>query len=436
MIRRADFKKTKGQSTLELALLTPIVFFLIYLIILGFRLNSRSSAETLEQHQVKLDKLDHGNGSFVLDGIDIPPGQTLDLLPDLPPIDLSKLAGKEAGKLLAHLGLNLAISKLKIFDGKTYISGGLRGGVQAGASSFIDSGFKTIDWESAAWGAGAGAFQSEEATRDFQGANPLKPGLKESLGSAAQSGIVSIAQNQGKTDNLLQDSFSGLIGSETFNPLEAVKGELLLGAARGALQSTFTGAIEGKLDAKTVLVATGMGAFQTQTVAQKIPLANWSGGDARQSASFQAVNAALSTAIGGGSSKESLYAAVSGAFFSSQSMNTLAGDSALKASIAGGAFGATMAVIEGQPIKAAGLSALEGVATGIATRELAQAQQEFIKSISKKSPGEIRRQYKESKTYGDEIADQWSKKLDADFRRAAKDGFVQSQVLLHEGDET
>lgn len=367
-------KPRRAQATVEFALLTPIVFFILYLILQGYKLNTRSSQEVLEQHQLKLRKLDHGNGAFELDGLDIRPG-VVSVLPSLPNVSLGKLAVQNGAQLLAHLGLNFALNKIPLFDGKTYATGALRGGVQAGGGSYIDSGFKTVDWEKAGWGAAAGAFSSQQATEDFQGADYLNSSAREAFGTAAQSAVVSYAKSGGDVGAALAGAVTGLAGSDTVNQLQSTKYDVLLGAAKGAVQGTVTGAMAGKVDLKSVAIATGMGAFNTRTVASKVPLANWSG-DARQSASFQAVNAALATAVSGGSAKDALLAGASGAFFSGQTMGAISGSGKpgaksgavqTRAMLAGTGYGAAVGLLAGGDAKAVGIGAAQGMATGLAT---------------------------------------------------------------------
>ena len=389
MIFRSRIFVARGQAAVEFALLTPIVFFLLFMILQGYKLNTRSSQEVLEQHQIKLDKLDHGNGSFELDGVDIPPGSLTQVLPDIPNQSLGDSLLQSGTQLLAHIGLNAALNKIPLFDGKTYVKGALRGGVQAGGDSFIDSGFKTVDWEKTGWGAVAGALSSQEATEDFQGQDYMGSSSQEAFGSALQSGAIAYAKSGGDAKAALAGGITGLMGSDTVNQLQSTKYDVLLGAAKGAVQGTVTGALEGKVDLKSVAISTGMGAFNTRTVAEKIPLSNWKG-DARQSASFQAVNAALSTVVSGGNAKQALLAGASGAFFSGQSMsavtgagnpNVSKGSQQTRAMLVGTGYGAATGLIAGGDVKAVGISAAQGMATGLAT-QLAYSQ--HIDQLSKK----------------------------------------------------
>ena len=369
----------KGQSTVELALLLPILFFLFYITITAFGVNHRASQKSVEKHADDLKKFDHGNGVITIDGVDLPPGSFTALIPSGPSITLPAILGPIAASTLARLGLNELMSNLSFLDGKTYLSGALRGGIYAGANSYISSGFKGIDADAMKWGAIAGAFSSKDATEDFQGKDFGKSSLKEFVGSGAQNSIIGYAQGGGDLASGVAGGVSGLLNSDTSKQWLATGNDILKGAAKGAIESSLSGLVAGKFDTKQVLIATGLGAFNTNSVAKALPFTNWSGGDARQSASFGAMNSALSTLVRGGNLKDTFFSATSGAFFSSQSMRSIAGDSQIVAGAAGAAYGAGISYLQGEHGAAVGLGALQSFGLTMMAHQQLQFQKELGK---------------------------------------------------------
>lgn len=374
MERRARKILGMGQSTVELALLMPIVAFLLYMTIQGFGVNHNASEKSIRQHAEEL-RLFHQNGRLVVDdvGTEVPLGALDYLIPAAPGINILQALGQQLLNSLANLGLNKLFDAIGL-DGKTYLSGFARGAISTGTQNFIASGFKKLDLEDAALGGVAGAFQSDQATEDFQGQSWATGGTQELFGTGAQNAIVGWAQADGDWKGAITGAATGMLNSDTANNwFDAEKdvgtvNDLLKGAARGAIEGSVAGLVNGKLDLKSVAIAGGMGAFNTKTVANLIPGSDWKG-DSRRSATFGAANAALGTFVRGGNLKEALYSASAGALFSGQSMHVLAGDSPYAAAGIGAAYGAGVAWIEGKDGVQVAMGAAQNMVIGAASAE-------------------------------------------------------------------
>ena len=415
--------RNRGQSAIELALALPIALGLLFLIIQGFHANDRASRTSLQNHYKSLQKFDQGNGTVEIDGFEVSAGEFVNALPFDSGVSIGDVFGSIGKQLGAELGLDFALSKIKFLNGQTYLSGGLRGGISYSGKSFIGSDFKKVDWEGAAWAAASGALSSEQATQDFQGANPSGTGLREALGSSAQSAALAFTGSRGDVDAIATGATSGLFGSDTVNTLRNADVGILAGAARGALEATITGALNGNVELKNVLTASGMGAFNTKSVAKMLPFSHWEGGDPRHSRMYQATNAALSSVLRGANLEDTMLAATSGAMFSSQNMQAFGKKTTVGAAIAGASFNAGISAIKGEDLKAVGIGALQGMSTGISAKKF--SQQHYIKQLSLQAS-----QVRNSNEYIDNmINDQRTEQAKIQMIQMAKE-LSQSNVIL------
>lgn len=376
------FSPTKGQATLELALIVPILMGLLYWAIQAYRVNRDQSQASTKAHVEAIEKFDYGNGTITIDGIEVPAGSFIEIIPSAGGFSLGNLLPGLVPGLGLDLGLNRLFDRFNFLNGSTYVSGALRGGLYSAANSFVESGFKKVDWESAAWAAGAGAFSSEQATQDFQGDFYQSASFRESTGSTLQHGVVGFAASEGDLQGAADAAAGGLMHSDTSREFFESGNEILKGAARGALESSLVGVASGKFELKDAAMGTGFGVLNTRSFAQTLPLTHWSG-DPRDSASFGALNAALGTLVNKGNTEDAFYAATAGAFFSGQNMNKVAGQSSFRAALAGAGYGASVSLLKGQNATAVGLGALESMAGVLVVHRDKKLQQVFDQVIQR-----------------------------------------------------
>lgn len=394
LTRRKERVRSWGQSTLELAMLLPIVAFLLYMTIQGFGANHKASHESIETHANVLKTFDHGRGTILLpDGTELAPGEFAELIPVAPGMDLLGDLALGAVEQAVNVGLNYAFNNISFLSGDTWYGGATKGALLAGVNSMADANYTDIDanelMEDMVWGAGAGALASQDATEFFQGEKWGTGGnFQEVVGSGVQNAGLGYTQSQGDSNAALAGLASGMLNSDTSqNWFENGDQDILKGALKGAVQGSVSGVSTGEFDLKSIAISTGMGAFNTNTVASYVPGSGW-GGDPKNSASFSATSAALGTVINGGNATDALYSATSGALFSGQSMNHLAGDSQYAAAGIGAVYGAGVAWIEGESAEQIATNALMSAGMGVISAKTAQWQNDLTQSLSNLETGE------------------------------------------------
>jgi hypothetical protein len=248
-----------------------------------------------------------------------------------------------------------------------------RGGALAAFGSWSGSGFKKVSATDVGWGAVAGGASSQQMTKIAQGENWATGDFRELVGSGAQNAVVGWANSKGNVAGAVSGAAGGMLNSDAAKGwFENGKEDVLKGAFRGAIQGSVSGLANGKASFKTIAIATGMGAFNTKTVAGYIPGATWSG-DPRMSASFGATSSAVGTFLSGGSMKDALYSASSGALFSGQSMHTLTGDNKYAAAGIGAVYGAGVGWLHGENGMQVAMRSAGSFAQGMAAAELTNA---------------------------------------------------------------
>ena len=343
----------------------------------GFEVNDRASRSNLQDYVFDVEEFDFGNGSIQVDGFKLPPGATLDLFDLNGDFDLGDALSDLAISSAANMGLDFALSKIGFLQGDAWWKSATKSGLQYAGRSFIASGYKSVDWDGVAWASAAGGLSSGDATNLFQGQESKESSLREAIGSALQRGAVGYTISQGDLAAAATGSFSGLMGSDTLSQLEG-GWEVLSGAAKGALTSAFYGTLQGEVEVKNLLIASGTGAFQTQTVANLLPFSDWAG-DPRNSAVFQATNAAISTALSNGNAQEVLLSATRGAFMSQQNMTLFQDSSPLIKGGVSAAFGTGLGLIQGQNLEGVGISALQSVAISFLSKPGNSIRQSLLK---------------------------------------------------------
>ncbi|MCI5073192.1 pilus assembly protein [bacterium] len=312
-------RRSLGQSTVEMALMMPILAFLLLMIFQGFRLNDKASQRQIVDHDMKLKQFDHGNGTLDIAGSAINTDNTIDLISFDPVDDIGDILLDIGTNLAIDLGLNKVFSELDFFQKDTFISGAAKGAITESAHQLVNNGVDGFKFESVAWAAGTGGLASGQSSEFFQGKDVEASSWREALGSSVQYGAIGFTSSEGDPRQIALGAVQGLNTSDTVASFENTKFDILTGAAKGALQATVSGAVSGTLNGKTVLISSGLGAYNTKTVAEFIPLSNWRG-DARQSAIFTASNAALSAWASGGDAASIATAGVTGAIGSHQTM--------------------------------------------------------------------------------------------------------------------
>ncbi len=363
-----------GQSTVELALILPILAGLLFLIIYVFRANHTANDQTVSTYAERITKFNHGNGE-IFDPITqtyLPAGQYSEHIPPDAVIDLGQLAQLVTG-LVAQLGLSELFSNLHIFDDTTYLGAFGEGFTyslaNSAASTFIETGslhdMSASDLESAAWAGAASSFSSQAATEDFQGGEGASAGTitgtQELFGSGAQAGLIGFAQSEGDWKAGASSAMGGMINSDTSKEWLAdgsTVEQILKGAGKGAVQSSLNGVFSDNLDAKSVLIGAASGAVNTNAFASTLAP---NSDDPMGSTAFGAFNGAFSSVISGGDMQTTLLAAGAGAMGSSQTVGALGGASSLGYRAASLGYGAGTSLLSGESIQAVGMSALAGL---------------------------------------------------------------------------
>lgn len=367
---QSDAGRRAGQSTVELALILPILAGLLFLIIYVFRANHTANDQTVSTYAERITKFNHGNGE-IFDPITqtyLPAGQYSEHIPPDAVIDLGQLAQLVAG-LATQLGLSELFSHLHIFDDTTYLGAFGEGFTyslaNSAATTFIETGslhdMSAADLESATWAGVASSFSSEQATSDFQGDNVTASSAQEFFGSGAQAGIIGFAQSEGDWKAGASSAMGGMINSDTTKNWMAegtTVEQILKGAGKGAVQSSLNGVFSDNLDAKSVLIGAASGAVNTNAFASTLAP---NSDDPMGSTAFGAFNGAFSSVISGGDMQTTLLAAGAGAMGSSQTAGAFGGASSLGYRAASLGYGAGTSLLSGESIQAVGMSALAGL---------------------------------------------------------------------------
>lgn len=358
-----------GQSTVELALILPILAGLLFLIIYVFRANHTANDQTVSTYAERITKFNHGNGEIFDPAKEmyVPAGQYSEHIPPDAVIDLGKLV-EMAAQWGAQLGLSELFSNLHIFDDTTYLGAFGEGFTyslaNSAVSTFIETGslhdMSAADLESATWAGVASSFSSEQATSDFQGDNVTASTAQEFFGSGAQAGLIGFAQSEGDWQAGASSAMGGMINSDTTKNWMAEGStleQIMKGASKGAVQSSMNGVFSGDLDAKSVLIGAASGAVNTNAFASTLAP---NSDDPMGSTAFGAFNGAFSSVISGGDMQTTLLAAGAGAMGSAQTAGALGGAGSLGYRAASLGYGAGTSLLRGESIQAVGMSALAG----------------------------------------------------------------------------
>ncbi|MEZ4704642.1 MAG: hypothetical protein R3A11_05575 [Bdellovibrionota bacterium] len=324
----------RGQSTFEFALILPIIAFLLGMIIQIYRINQTSNEESINFHIEALEKFDYGKG-LVWDEdqqVFVPAGGYSEFVPPDALFNPSDIANTLIPQLTAQLGLDELFGRINFFNGDKFVGSFARGFSYSAASSFINSDFTSVDWESATWAGFASGFSSNETTQFLQGTDFENGSLRELVGSGVQSGLVSYSQSQGDVEAGLTGVVSGMVGSDTTQDWMNSDNQIAKAALVGALESSANGVIHGDFDIKDVATAAGLRALGTDQLASALPFTSWSGGSAKDSAFYRGVNAGLSNLIQGGDAKTAVLSTLGGAINSPQARNSISSFSSSESS--------------------------------------------------------------------------------------------------------
>lgn len=102
-------RNNKGQSTVELALLIPILIFLIFTFIKLYDTNLSAMNKHTQTHIDRLDKFDHGNG-IIFDPIyggDVAAGQYIEFVPGSGLLDFGNVGNIAVATLATIAGNRL-----------------------------------------------------------------------------------------------------------------------------------------------------------------------------------------------------------------------------------------------------------------------------------------------------------------------------------------
>ncbi len=370
---------SRGQSTLELAMLLPVLFFLLYMIIKVFVVHDKGAVVSLEEHQAKLELYDHGNGYMEFDGGLVPEGSYGYLFDgDTYTTPLEELLA-QAVSIGANYAIDELLNSIPFLDGTTLVSGYARGYVGTGLRNYVNTG--SWDHDAAMWGGVVGSASSNQASEILRGFDPSSTtggesrGWHELLGTGIQAGAQAYGSSEGDWSAAGAGAMGGLFASNTAEGfLTDQSHEVISAAARGALTSAAGGIITGDFDLGEVGKSAAINAFQTRTVAEFIP---GSGGmtDPRNSASFGAANAIVSSVITNGSNVkigDLAVAGADGAFFSQQSTSAISGEGNWAAqwsrsTLATASYGAGKAWATGADSQAIGTAALNSAVYSTAT---------------------------------------------------------------------
>ncbi len=372
--------KQRAQATTELALLLPILFFLLVMCVKIFQINAEKTQERGLDHAHKLEQFDAGNG-LIYDGFS---GDFLDAgqFNDLVPLGDAFNVGDMATQLVAQYGadflLNELFSNLSFFGTGQILPAMTQAYVTSAVSSYVSSGFTEVDWEGAAWDSAVAGLSSQQASEVFQGENGN--GGRELFGSGFQQASIGFAGSQGDGNAAAMGFVNGVFGSDTFGDWSSSEeignaGQMLIGAGRGAVTSATSGLLYGDFEWSNVAQSMGMGAIRTQAFADVVTGGTYDG-NAMQSTMFGAVNGGLSAAISGGDFESSVYAAMDGAFYSGQIQGNF-GDSRMARLGASFGYQAGKGLLKGDSIEAVGQGALAGTLAYAQSQAAGQVGQAF-----------------------------------------------------------
>ncbi|MCB0326638.1 MAG: pilus assembly protein [Bdellovibrionales bacterium] len=313
-------RNTSAQSTIEFALILPIVVFLLSFIIYVFRAHHISTQGSIVDHQEALEKFDHGNGFIWDENLQayVPEGGYEEFVPPDALFDPSQLVDTLVPQLVSQLGLDELFARINFLNGDKFVGAFARGFTYSAASSYISSDFTSVDWDQAAWQGLASGFASSETTLFLQGSDFEGQNLRELLGSGAQSSLVSFAQSGGELQAGLTGVVSGMVGSDSTQTWMEADHQIVKAAVVGAVESSARGVINGDFDVQQVARSAGLSALNTDKLAQVLPFTSWSGGKAKDSAFYRGINSGLTSLLQGGDSKSAIAASLGGALSSQQ----------------------------------------------------------------------------------------------------------------------
>ncbi|MCB0271831.1 MAG: hypothetical protein KDD46_02320 [Bdellovibrionales bacterium] len=405
-------RNNKGQSTVELALLIPILIFLIFTFIKLYDTNLSAMNKHTQTHIDRLDKFDHGNG-IIFDPIyggDVAAGQYIEFVPGSGLLDFGNVGNIAVATLATIAGnrlLDFLFSKIGFFQDSDILPEFIRGYSTSALNSYIQSGFTEVDWEGAAWDGATQSLSSQQATQMFQGTDSAARSTQEFLGSGLQGAATSFTSSHGEEQMLAQGFVNGLMTSDSFQSWKEQKvvkdadgnvigledrtngGAILMGAVGGAISSTATGVIQGEVNIVTVAQSTAMGALHTKAMAEVVTSKNYQG-DPTGSMTYGAFNGGLSTLISGGNVKDAAFSAASGAFYSQQIQDNF-GDSKFGKSAASLAFESGVSLAQGNSLESVGQGALAsamGYATGQASSWTQTQISEGVSNITSQGDAE------------------------------------------------
>ncbi len=296
-------------------MLLPILFFLLYQVILGFRTNHEASDHAIQQHAELLLQFNHGNNPnpIVIDGVKLVPGRLIDLVPPVAGLGIGDFLKSFGPKALESIGLNMVLSRIPT---NTYAEGFAKGAFKSAGNSYISTG--GVDSTTTALGGLAGALATNEANEDFHRVSSIYgPASQEQIradfwGGSLQNGLIAGANSKGDWKNMA----AGAVGSMVNSPLagewfHGLPNDALAGAAKGAIMGTVAGVFGGGLNFKNVGISTAMGGFNSTTVAEMFTTKE--GQAAMSSVGYIAARASFATLLEGGNVKEAASAAVAGA---------------------------------------------------------------------------------------------------------------------------
>ena len=376
-------KASRGQSTVELALLLPTLVFMLSMIIYVYKVNYKSNQVTTQAFSERMYKY-HMEGKFYdpIQGVYFPNGQYSELIPPDALIDPGAIAGELGLQLITQLGLSKLFDALNI-DNSTYAGAFAQGFTYSIADSavttYVQDGslqqMNAQDLENATWAGLASAAASHNtsgdgrtnnATSTFQGSDPTSSSLREFLGSGAQAGLIGFFNSHGDLGVAGSSAVGGMLNSDssknwvstgTDGLTDSNGTEILRGATKGAVQSSVSGIFGGNWDAKTVAIGAASGAVQTEAFADTLPL---TGDDPQNSAMYGAFNGAFSSVVSGGDGTSTLVSAGMGALGSQQTAGSLGGSDTFKYRAVTTIGGAAGQYIQGNSLEAVGMGALSG----------------------------------------------------------------------------
>jgi hypothetical protein len=381
--KQAHTRRRSGQSTVELALLLPVLALMLSMIIYAYKVNHKLNDQTTSAFSEKMYKY-HMEGMIYdsTTGVYFPKGQYSELIPEDALFDVSKLAGELGLQLVTQLGLSKLFDALNI-DNSTYGGAFAQGFsysiADSAVNTYVEDGslqqMNAQDLENATWAGLASAAASHNTSGDgrtnnatnlLQGSDPTGSSLRELLGSGAQAGLIGFFNSHGDLGVAGASAAGGMLNSDSSKSWVSTGAdgltdsngtEILRGATKGAVQSSVSGIFGGNVDAKTVLIGAAGGAVQTEAFADTLPL---TGSDPQNSAMYGAFNGAFSSVVSGGNGTNTLVSAGMGALGSQQTAGTLGGNRSVGYRAVSAVGGAAGQYAQGSSVEAIGQSALMG----------------------------------------------------------------------------